>query len=254
MTEPKGLRSVAPGWAPLLTDAFEAPTMDGLRSFLQKEYREGRSVFPPKQDIFRALRLVGPEEIKVFVVGQDPYHGPGQANGLAFAVGAGVRPPPSLVNIFQELANDLQVPVPRDPSLVGWAQQGVLLLNSVLTVRAREAFSHRNQGWEVFTASVVEAVSRHCQNVVFILWGSSAQKQRSLIDEAHHHVIASPHPSPLSAHRGFFGSRPFSRANAYLEQCGRKPIAWHQTGAIEEVMKPVVSAAGAFPRAEVPVL
>lgn len=228
---PRGADVLAPGWRTPLRPVFEAEPMQRLRAFLRDEYRNGATVYPPREHMFRALQLLNPEDVRVIILGQDPYHGPGQANGLAFAVSAGQRVPPSLVNIFKEMADDLSVSRSCDPSLLGWAEQGVLLLNSVLTVRAGEAFSHRGRGWEEFTASVIRVVNEASPAAVFVLWGSSAQKAAACVDRNRHLVLASPHPSPLSAHRGFFGSRPFSRANRFLSERGRGLIDWARTGA-----------------------
>lgn len=188
--------------------------------------REAGSVFPPENEVFAALEMTPLAAVRVVIVGQDPYHGEGQAHGLSFSVPAGVKFPPSLRNIFKELAADLQIPVRESGDLSGWAKQGVLLLNSTLTVQAHEAGSHRKFGWEKFTDSVLRAVDRHAPPCVFILWGSDAQKKRPLIDETRHRVLAGAHPSPLSAYRGFFGSRPFSRANQLLQELGREPVDW----------------------------
>lgn len=226
----QGIDLLASGWRPHLHAVFEAEFMRSLDAFLQGECHSQQIVYPPQEHIFRALRLVDPDEVRVVVFGQDPYHGPGQANGLAFAVNAGQRIPPSLAHIFRELAADLEVPCPVDPSLLGWAEQGVLLLNSVLTVRSGEAFSHRGKGWEDFTNAVVQVVNTICPPSVFVLWGAAAQKAAAYVNLSKHFVISSPHPSPLSAHRGFFGSRPFSKANRFLTAHGREPVDWSQTG------------------------
>lgn len=232
--ERRGLQKIHPGWHATLGQEFDKPYMHDLRKFLQSEIAAGHAIFPPKDAVFRALELVPPGQLQVVIVGQDPYHGLGQANGLSFAVNPGVPTPPSLKNIFKELSSDLQVPAPTDTSLLGWARQGVLLLNSVLTVRAHTAFSHRDKGWERFTAKVIEIVNAECPHLVFILWGSSAQRHAEKIDRHKHHVIRSPHPSPLSAHRGFFGSRPFSQANQWLHEQGREGIQWDLTGTTTE--------------------
>jgi uracil-DNA glycosylase len=179
--------------------------------------------------VFAALHLTPFADVKVVILGQDPYHGAGQAHGLCFSVRQGVPPPPSLVNIFKELHDDLGIDPPSHGCLDAWAHQGVLLLNATLTVRARQAASHQGKGWETFTGEVLRAVNAKPERVVFILWGASARKQRVLVDTSRHVVIESAHPSPLSAHNGFFGSRPFSRANAALEAAGREPVDWHVT-------------------------
>ncbi|CAI6021411.1 uracil-DNA glycosylase [Cohnella sp. JJ-181] len=212
-------------WEPLLRPELEKPYYMTLRNQLAVEYRE-RTVFPDMHHIFEALHLTSYREAKVVILGQDPYHGAGQAHGLSFSVLPGVRQPPSLRNIFKELHNDLGCPTPTHGNLSHWAKQGVLLLNAVLTVREGEANSHKGLGWEKFTDAVVAALNEREEPLVFILWGSHAQKKAAYIDKRKHFVIASAHPSPLSAHNGFLGSRPFSRANAYLEQAGRGSIDW----------------------------
>lgn len=217
---------VAAGWQPFVERECAKPYMQDLVTFLVEQRRAGKVVFPPSDHILRALADVDPDQVKVVILGQDPYHGPGQANGMCFAVNNGQATPPSLRNIFVELARDLGVPGPFDPTLLGWSSQGVLLLNTVLTVEQGLAHSHRNRGWEQFTAAVVDEVCKRADHAVFILWGGAAGSHRPRIDEGRHHVIQSPHPSPLSAHRGFFGSRPFSRANTFLESCGLGPVQW----------------------------
>tara|TARA_B100000945_G_scaffold320829_1_gene332332 strand:- start:2478 stop:3143 length:666 start_codon:yes stop_codon:yes gene_type:complete len=212
-------------WNPLLRKQFAEPYWADLQGFIQQE-REGCQVFPPQEEVFAALHLTPFSEVKVLILGQDPYHGEGQAHGLCFSVRRGVKAPPSLKNIFRELKNDLDLAAPNHGNLESWTQQGVLLLNSVLTVRAHNAGSHRNRGWELFTDEIIRVVNAKSERVVFILWGASAQKKRPLIDSPTHVIIESPHPSPLSASRGFFGSRPFSRTNAALEEAGRQPIDW----------------------------
>jgi uracil-DNA glycosylase len=213
------------GWREVLGDVLASPGFRQLEEFVARERRR-HTVFPPEEDLFSAFRLTPYGAVKVLVLGQDPYHGAGQAHGLAFSVRPGVRPPPSLLNIFKELRSDLGLPRPKDGSLVPWAERGVLLLNAVLTVREGEANSHEGQGWEAFTDAVIRAVNGQPQPVVFVLWGGYAQKKEVLIDTRAHAVLKGPHPSPLSAKRGFFGSRPFSRANAELEQRGREPVDW----------------------------
>ena len=212
-------------WNPLLRKQFAEPYWADLQGFIQQE-RERCQVFPPQEEVFAALHLTPFSEVKVLILGQDPYHGEGQAHGLCFSVRRGVKAPPSLKNIFRELKNDLDLAAPNHGNLESWTQQGVLLLNSVLTVRAHNAGSHRNRGWELFTDEIIRVVNAKSERVVFILWGASAQKKRPLIDSPTHVIIESPHPSPLSASRGFFGSRPFSRTNAALEEAGRQPIDW----------------------------
>ncbi len=212
-------------WNPVLKAELAKPYFAELRAFVDAERRQ-RPVYPPAEEVFTALHLTPYSEVKVLILGQDPYHGPGQAHGLCFSVRPGVEVPPSLVNIFAELESDLGIPPPDHGNLDAWARQGVLLLNATLTVRARQAASHQGKGWETFTDAVIEAVNAKPERVVFILWGSSARRKKALVDPSRHVVIESPHPSPLSAHRGFFGSRPFSRANRALEEAGREPVDW----------------------------
>lgn len=212
-------------WAPLLEDQFRMPYYLELRKFLAEEYRT-RTVYPDMYDIYAALHLTGYDDTKVVILGQDPYHGPGQAHGLSFSVKPGVPAPPSLQNIFKELQDDLGCYIPNNGYLVKWAEQGVLLLNTVLTVRAHAANSHRGRGWETFTNRIIELLNEREKPVVFILWGSPAQQKMQLIHTTRHYVIRSPHPSPLSAHRGFFGSRPFSKANRFLRERGMGEIDW----------------------------
>ena len=212
-------------WNPLLRDEFDKPYWPGLQAFVAEE-RAAHAVYPPEVEVFNALHLTPYADVRVVILGQDPYHGPGQAHGLAFSVRPPVPPPPSLANIFKELESDLEIKRSGHGSLIPWAQQGVLLLNTTLTVRARSAGSHQKKGWEIFTDQVLRAVNDKPEPVVFLLWGSSARSKNQLIDASRHTVIESPHPSPLSAHRGFFGSRPFSRANEALMAAGREPIDW----------------------------
>ncbi len=212
-------------WNPLLRGEFAKPYWEQLQAFVAAERLEG-PVYPPADEVFAALRLTPHAEVKVVILGQDPYHGPDQAHGLAFSVRPPVPPPPSLANIFKELESDLDIPRASHGSLVSWAQQGVLLLNATLTVRARTAASHQKKGWETFTDQVLRVVNDKPETVVFLLWGSFARSKKKLIDTSRHVIIESPHPSPLSAHRGFFGSRPFSRANEALVTAGRGAIDW----------------------------
>ena len=212
-------------WDTILADEWEKPYYQDLRYFLRVEYANQR-IYPPMNDIFNALRYTSFGDTKVVIIGQDPYHGAGQAHGLCFSVQPGVTPPPSLKNMFKELHSDLGLPEPPTGELTHWARQGVLLLNTVLTVREGQPTSHQGKGWEVFTDAVIDALARERSNLVFILWGSYAQRKGAFIDRSRHCVIESAHPSPLSAHRGFFGSKPFSRANAYLEEHGIAPISW----------------------------
>ncbi len=212
-------------WNPVLRGEFDKPYWRELLGFVNEE-RVRHTVYPPHEEVFAALHRTPYADVKVLILGQDPYHGPGQANGLCFSVRDGVPHPPSLANIYKELESDLGIAVPRSGSLEPWADQGVLLLNATLTVRARNAGSHQGKGWETFTDQVIQAVSDKTEMVVFILWGSFARKKKALVDTGRHTVIESPHPSPLSAHRGFFGSRPFSRANEALVAAGREPVDW----------------------------
>jgi uracil-DNA glycosylase len=212
-------------WNPILRAEFAKDYWQQLQEFVADE-RARHTVFPPQDAVFRALHLTPYADTRVLILGQDPYHGPGQAHGLCFSVQPGVAPPPSLVNIHKELATDLGCPTPGHGNLEHWARQGVLLLNAVLTVRAHAANSHQGKGWEHFTDEVICAVDAKPEMVVFVLWGSYARKKKALIDTSRHLVIESAHPSPLSARNGFFGSRPFSRANAALARAGRGEIDW----------------------------
>ena len=215
----------ATDWNPILRGEFEKDYWNSLQRFVAHE-RATTTVYPPEDAVFAALHLTPYHDIKVLILGQDPYHGPRQAHGLCFSVQQGIAPPPSLVNIFKELRTDLGIDPPNHGSLDHWAAQGVLLLNAVLTVRAHQANSHQGKGWEQFTDEVIRQVDAKTDPVVFVLWGSYARKKRALITGRHHVVLESVHPSPLSAHNGFLGSRPFSRANAALEAVGREPIDW----------------------------
>jgi uracil-DNA glycosylase len=212
-------------WNPVLRGEFAKPYWPELQDFVRRERDKG-SVFPPHDQVFAALHLTPYADTKVLILGQDPYHGPGQAHGLCFSVPPGVDQPPSLVNILKELRADLGIDPPRHGCLEAWARQGVLLLNAVLTVRAHTAGSHAGKGWETFTDEVIAAVNAKPERVVFILWGAYARKKKPLIDTSRHVIIESAHPSPLSAANGFFGSRPFSRANAALVAAGREPVDW----------------------------
>ena len=229
------LRSLLPEvWREFLSEAVDAGSFRQLSSFLNAEYRE-QTVFPPLDDLFTAFRLTPPDRVKTVILGQDPYHDEGQAHGLAFSVRAGVRFPPSLRNIFKELNADLNLPVPKDGLLTPWAEQGVLLLNTVLTVRAHQPASHQKHGWEPFTDAVIAELSRKKEHLIYVLWGGPAQAKQPLIDTGKHTVICSAHPSPLSAHRGFFGSRPFSAVNRDLAAHGMKPIDWNLAGQSDEL-------------------
>lgn len=212
-------------WAEVLDEEFEKPYYKELREFLKHAYASER-VYPPMEDIYNALRATPYASTKVVILGQDPYHGPGQAHGLSFSVRPGVQPPPSLLNIFKEMESDIGCVRPNHGCLLGWAEQGVLLLNTTLTVAQGRPKSHAGHGWETLTDAIIAKLSARQTPMVFILWGTHAQSKVTLIDTHRHHIIKSPHPSPLSASRGFFGSRPFSRANAYLIQDGLDPIDW----------------------------
>ncbi len=213
-------------WKAALGGEFSSPYMAHLKDFLKAEKEAGRWIFPKGSEYFRALDLTPLDKVKVVILGQDPYHGDGQAHGLCFSVLPGVRIPPSLVNIYKEMESDLGIVPPRHGFLESWAKQGVLLLNSVLTVERGQAASHQGQGWEKFTDAVIRQVNELPHPVVFILWGSYAQKKAAFVDAKRHLVIKSPHPSPLSAHNGFFGSKPFSKTNTFLRDHGMKEIDW----------------------------
>lgn len=218
-------------WKRVLLGEFDQPYMKSLRSFLEKEKSAGKVIYPRGGEIFAALDHTPFEQVKVVIIGQDPYHGPGQAHGLCFSVRQGVDLPPSLANIFKEINDDLHATPDRALGggtglLLGWARQGVLLLNAVLTVERGRAGSHQGRGWETFTDRVVEAINAQREGVVFMLWGAYAQKKGAIVDRARHCVLSAPHPSPLAAHRGFFGCRHFSKANTYLAEHGARPIDW----------------------------
>lgn len=212
-------------WNQVLKEEFNKPYFQQLINFVKEEYAT-KTIFPPGPFIFRAFNECPFDKLKVVILGQDPYHTPGVANGLAFSANPDNRIPPSLLNIYKEIKNDLGNPIPDNPDLTKWAQQGVLLLNATLTVRKGEAGSHQKKGWEEFTDNVIKIISDKKENLVFILWGAYAQKKEILIDNTKHFIIKSPHPSPFSADRGFFGSKPFSKTNAYLEEKGLTPINW----------------------------
>jgi uracil-DNA glycosylase len=214
------------GWKLALEAEFSKPYMAHLRKFLADEVKKGRVIYPRPGEFFAALNSTPFSKVKVVILGQDPYHGPGQAHGLSFSVRPGVRPPPSLANIFKELKTDLGMARPDHGYLQSWADEGVLLLNATLSVQEGQAGSHQKKGWEAFTDQAIQQLNTQRENLVFILWGSYAQKKGAWIDRRRHLVIESPHPSPLSSHRGFFGSRPFSQANEYLVSKGLSPINW----------------------------
>lgn len=213
-------------WEKQLKSELKKPYMEELRGFLKKEYSAGKTIYPAKSEYFAAFDHTPFDEVKVVILGQDPYHGPGQAHGLCFSVKPGVKTPPSLVNIYKEIKGDLGISNPDHGYLVDWAKQGVLLLNSVMTVEKGEAASHRNRGWEGFTDRVIEVLNEREKPMVFILWGSYAQKKGAFVDSKKHLVLQGPHPSPLSAHRGFFGCKHFSKANDFLIKSGQAPIDW----------------------------
>ncbi len=215
-----------PSWLSRLSGEFEKNYMKKLKRFLLQEKKAGKEIYPPGDKIFSALNNTPFDEVKVVILGQDPYHGPQQANGLSFSVQPGIRIPPSLVNIYTELSTDLGIPPASHGCLTSWARQGVLLLNSVLTVEKNRAASHKGCGWEEFTDTIIRIVDAEKKSVVFILWGSYAQAKGVFINRSRHLVISSPHPSPFSAARGFFGNRPFSRANQWLEEKGLSAVDW----------------------------
>jgi len=216
-------------WQEKLSGEFKKPYYRELYGKVVAAYAEGE-VYPPKKELFSAFAFTPFEKVKAVIIGQDPYHEPGQANGLCFSVKPGVKVPPSLVNIYKEMHDDLGCDIPENGDLTGWAKQGVLLLNTVLTVRAHAANSHRGIGWEEFTDAAIRALAAEDRPIVFILWGTPARRKKALLSNPKHFVIESPHPSPLSAYGGFFGSRPFSRANEYLKSCGIEPIDWTAAG------------------------
>lgn len=213
-------------WLNVIGGEFDKPYMQGLRDFLLTEKQQGKVIYPDGANIFNALNATAFEDVKVVILGQDPYHGPGQAHGLCFSVPPGVKPPPSLVNIYKELHQEFGMPIPSSGCLQSWAAQGVLLLNATLTVQQASAGSHQGKGWEAFTDAIVHRLNDQAEGVVFLLWGSYAQKKASFVDATKHLVLKSPHPSPLSAHRGFFGNGHFVKTNDYLAQLGKTPIDW----------------------------
>jgi uracil-DNA glycosylase len=216
---------IAPSWKSKLDSEFQKPYFEQLIQFVKQEYQHN-TVYPPGKEIFRAFDYVDFHDLKVVIIGQDPYHGPGQANGLCFSVHEGVGMPPSLKNIFKEIQHDLGKPIPKNGELERWARQGVLLLNATLTVRASSPGSHQNKGWESFTDAVIRKISDEKSNIVFLLWGAYAQKKGEIIDRNKHLVLMSAHPSPFSADRGFFGCKHFSKTNEYLKSKGIKEIDW----------------------------
>ena len=213
-------------WKEVLKEEFEKDYFNNLTEFVKNEYSGNTPIYPPAKLIFNAFDHCPFDKVKVVILGQDPYHGAGQANGLCFSVNKGIQFPPSLMNIFKEIASDIGTPIPQDGDLTRWSDQGVLLLNATLTVRASQAGSHQKRGWEEFTDAAIRQLATLRENIVFILWGSYAQKKGAFIDRTRHLVLASPHPSPLSAYQGFFGNHHFSRANKYLTEHGKEPITW----------------------------
>ena len=212
-------------WQEVLQTEFDKPYFENLVGFVKQEYASN-TIFPPAGQIFNAFNTCPFNNVKVVILGQDPYHGPGQAHGLCFSVNDGIQFPPSLQNIFKEITSDLGIPAPKTGNLTRWAEQGVLLLNATLTVRASQAGSHQGRGWEEFTDAVIKIISEKAENVVFILWGSYAIKKKSLINASKHCILTAPHPSPLSSYRGFFGCKHFSQTNTYLTSKGKTPIEW----------------------------
>jgi len=221
-------------WLPHLREEFDQPYMIALKQFLKSEKQAGKIIFPKGAEIFNALNTTPLDKVKVVILGQDPYHGPNQAHGLCFSVKPGVVPPPSLKNIYKEIQAEYGCAAPSHGYLMPWAEQGVLLLNSVLTVEQFRAASHQKQGWEQFTDKVIQVVNDQCENVVFLLWGGYAQKKGTVIDQSRHCVLQSPHPSPLSAHRGFLGNNHFKKADQYLQEKGKSPINW-QVPPLEDI-------------------
>ena len=215
-----------PSWLAQLESEFDQPYMQKLRSFLRAEKAAGKRIFPPGNEFFNAFDHTPLDKVKVVILGQDPYHGEGQAHGLCFSVRPGVKVPPSLQNIYKEINAELDLPIPSHGHLTSWADQGVLLLNSVLSVECAQAASHQGQGWETFTDKVIEVINTRREGVVFMLWGSYAQRKGAIIDTERHCVLKAPHPSPLSAHRGFFGCGHFKAANDYLQSRGVAPLDW----------------------------
>jgi len=216
-------------WKEVLTPEFEKPYFPAIKQFLLLEREQGHTMYPKGGDIFNAFNTTPLPAVKVVIIGQDPYHGPGQAHGLSFSVPDGVPQPPSLKNIFKEIYQDLGIAIPTSGNLTSWAEQGVLLLNAILTVRASTPASHRKSGWETFTDAVIHTISEQKEGVIFLLWGKFAQDKAGLIDHSKHAVLTAPHPSPFSVHRGFFGCKHFSKTNQLLRQMGKEPIDWTLT-------------------------
>lgn len=226
MSHPAESVKIEEGWKKALWNEFDKPYFHELKQFLVQERQSGQTIFPPGSQIFNAFNSTPFDQVKVVIVGQDPYHGPGQAHGLCFSVQHGVKPPPSLKNIYKELATDVAFQIPTHGYLQSWAEQGVLLLNSMLTVRARTPASHQKKGWEQFTTVAMQKLGEQKDGVVFLLWGRYAQDKGAVIDPAKHHILKAAHPSPFSAHNGFFGCKHFSRTNELLQQQGKTPINW----------------------------
>lgn len=224
-----------PSWKEVLAEEFEQPYMQALPEFLRQQKAQGRQIFPPGKQIFNALNSTPFSDVRLVIIGQDPYHGPGQAHGLCFSVLPGVQVPPSLRNIYKELSSDVGFSIPPHGCLLPWAQQGVLLLNATLTVESGKAGSHQGKGWEQFTDAIIAALNERKSGLAFLLWGSYAQKKGAGIDRSRHLVLQSPHPSPLSASRGFFGNRHFSRANQYLHEQGKTAIDWQLPHDVSEL-------------------
>ncbi len=221
---------MAPTWTDLLSDEKQKDYFQQVMAFVDAQRQQGKTVYPPQEKVFAALQLTSFVDVKVVIIGQDPYHGPNQANGLAFSVNPGVRLPPSLRNIYKEIESDLEFNMPINGDLSHWAKQGVLLLNTVLTVEAAQAHSHKDKGWETFTDRIIASLNTAPQHIVYLLWGAHAQKKSALIDETKHTIFKAPHPSPLSAHRGFFGCKHFSKANQALRSHGQAEIDWSIKG------------------------
>jgi len=217
---------IDPSWKMVLNNEFNKPYFTQLKEFLQSEKAAGKIIFPKGSEMFNAFNLCPFDEVKVVILGQDPYHGVGQAHGLCFSVPDGIPKPPSLVNIFKELQQDLNQEIPKSGNLESWAKQGVLLLNSILTVTASQAASHQGKGWEIFTDAVIHALNEHKDQLVFMLWGNYAIKKSSFVDRKKHLVLTAPHPSPLSAYQGFLGCKHFSKCNEWLQNHDMKPISW----------------------------
>jgi len=226
LNDKKGGIQLDASWLAVLGDEFDKPYMQSLKAFLVDEKAKDKVIFPSSQRWFAAFNATPFEQVKVVILGQDPYHGPKQAHGLCFSVPPDIKTPPSLVNIYKELVTDLDIPMPTQGCLEHWAAQGVLLLNATLTVENGQAGSHQNKGWETFTDRAIQVLNEQREGLVFILWGAYAQKKGAFIDGERHLILKSPHPSPLSAYRGFFGSRPFSQANTYLKANNKKAIDW----------------------------